>query len=506
MEIIAQQLNFSQSLPLVVGNVDYEELVETFQIIDEMLIRLKLDAPVVIDFLEIFEKKEKENAKKRGYHFSEFTYKQKIEIQDIARIAFRCAIARTLTGESYRKFTAHLAESGLLQNFCTINNIVKIKVPSKSKLQKYENYIGKKRIKNIVREVFINVSNDTGAIALGLEKKLSIEDLYMDSTCIKANIHFPVDWLLLRDAIKTLMLAVKIIRREGLKHRMDEPESFLKEINKLSMKMTFSRRKKKVKRERKRILREMLKLARRVEGHALRHRDLLLKNKEKTALCDGEIEQIIMRINNILEQLPKAIHQAYERIIGERLVKNNEKIFSLYDADINIMVRNKADAKIEFGNKLLLVEQADGLIVDWDFFKNKMPSDYVLLKPSIKRIKKNYPKKKLNSLTSDRGFDSASNKKFLGEIKNYICPKNVIELSSMMKDSDFAEKQKRRGSTEARIGILKNNFIGKPLRSKGFASRDQSVALCVLTHNLWVLARKIAKIKFQQSQTEKKIA
>ena len=70
-----------------------------------------------------------------------------------------------------------------------------------------------------------------------------------------------------------------------------------------------------------------------------------------------------------------------------------------------------------------------------------------------------------------------------------MCPKSVKELSERMQDEDFRLNQKRRSQTEARIGILKNEFLGKPLRRKGFDSREHGVAWAVLAHNLWVVAR-----------------
>ena len=38
----------------------------------------------------------------------------------------------------------------------------------------------------------------------------------MDTTCLEANVHHPVDWLLLKDIGVTLLKAVGLIRREGL--------------------------------------------------------------------------------------------------------------------------------------------------------------------------------------------------------------------------------------------------------------------------------------------------
>ena len=68
------------------------------------------------------------------------------------------------------------------------------------------------------------------------------------------------------------------------------------------------------------------------------------------------------------------------------------------------------------------------------------------------------------------------------------CPRGVDELRQRLKDARFVELQKRRGQTEGRIGIMKNDFLGRPLRSKGFEHRKLAVAWAVLGHNLWLLA------------------
>ena len=59
------------------------------------------------------------------------------------------------------------------------------------------------------------------------------------------------------------------------------------------------------------------------------------------------------------------------------------------------------------------------------------------------------------------------------------------------KEPEFILHQTRRSQTEGRIGIFKNAYLGRPLRSKGFEHKENTVVWCVLTHNLWVLARMI---------------
>ena len=45
----------------------------------------------------------------------------------------------------------------------------------------------------------------------------------MDTTCLEANVHFPTDWVLLRDAARTVMKATILIRKRGICERMEAP-------------------------------------------------------------------------------------------------------------------------------------------------------------------------------------------------------------------------------------------------------------------------------------------
>ena len=40
-----------------------------------------------------------------------------------------------------------------------------------------------------------------------------------------------------------------------------------------------------------------------------------------------------------------------------------------------MIVRGKAGEEVEFGNLLVLGEQIDGLIMDWELFKEQAPAD-----------------------------------------------------------------------------------------------------------------------------------
>ena len=80
----------------------------------------------------------------------------------------------------------------------------------------------------------------------------------------------------------------------------------------------------------------------------------LKTRRHETELSKVQAQQIISRMEGVLEQLPVAIKQAHKRIIGGRRIANEEKILSFYDDTVNVIVRGKAGANVEFGNELWL--------------------------------------------------------------------------------------------------------------------------------------------------------
>jgi hypothetical protein len=191
--------------------------------------------------------------------------------------------------------------------------------------------------------------------------------------------------------------------------------------------------------------------------------------------------------------LPAAVKQADERIIGERQVANDEKLLSLFEPDIHVIVRGKADAEVEFGNLLVLGEQSDGLIIDWELFKEEVPADLRLVRPSVEMVESGL-QLSLKSLVTDRGFDNKMNVKWLEERGTFagLCPRDPRALREAMKDQHFAQAQRHRAQTEGRIAIFKNGFLGRPMRAKGFANRALRVVWGVLNARFMGDRREIA--------------
>jgi hypothetical protein len=496
-QLIPITLPLPPRLPTIEGNVDYRHFRDQLLQIDHLLLRSGLEHQFIATSVEDWLAKRQPGSKPPSA-------KAQARFELHCRRALRCNIARVLLGESYRPFAARLADSPVLQYFCGLGEVDRVRVPSKSVLQRYDQWCPESRVRQLVAQLLRTAHRQPETIALS--EPLDLEAYFVDSCCVKANIHFPVDWVLLRDATRTLMKAVRLIRDQGLKHRMEEPEVFLRRMNRRCIEMAQARTKFESQRKRKKILRRIDRLVGIVRQHAVRYRALLDEKWEQTDWTRAQTEQVLRRMDQVLELLPKARKQARQRILQGEPMDNADKLLSLYEVDARVITRRKAEALVEFGNTLLLAENPQGLLLDWELFRETAPADARLLVRSLDRVQQIFgqaPK----AAGSDRGFDSQPNQAALAEreIYNGLCPRSPKELARRNESWKFRRLQQRRAQTEARIAIFKNNFLGRPLRSKGFASRHLSVAWAVLTHNLWVLAR-LRQVEIKTQAEAKQLA
>lgn len=465
-----------QVLPTIEGNLDYRLLRDQLLRIDELLRLSGLEGLLLRkDLQRWLARCPNPSPKAQRNH------------QLHCCRALRCNIARVLLQEDYRGLAARLADSPLLQYFCGLSQVLCITVPSKSTLQRYDQWWPQAEVRQVIDQLVGLAA--TSPQKLHLAQEVDLHSAFMDSTCLGANIHYPVDWVLLRDSTRTLMKAIKLIRNHGLKHRMPAPESFLTQINKLCIQMTHVSRKDDSQRYRKRTLRQMDKVVGIVRRHAERYRDLLEQQWSQTDWTEAQAQQVSRRMNQVLEQLPQARKQARQRILQGQAVPNEEKILSLYEPDVQVIVRKKAGAEVEFGNTLFLAENPQGLILDWQLFRQSAPSDSAIMPQSVGRMEKVFGP--LEAVTADRGFDSELNRAGLAadRIYNGICPRSPELLKERNRSWKFKWLQRRRGQTEARVSIIKHVFLGGRTHSKGFEHRELTVTWSVLVHNLWVLAR-----------------
>ncbi len=502
------QIDFRPAPTPVYGCKHYREHRETLETIDDILTRSGLDHTMI----ELALKKRRETILQEQDRLGD---RNQFIRHTLAAWRVRILLP-LLKATSLREIEKDLAANGLHQWFCHIGNFGSVKPPSKSTVGRYKNWFEIDELKAasnmLVRKAASEPENydpelESAVNLLGFEFPSCLTEVWFDSTCLKPNIHFPVDWVMLTDCVKTLMKAVANIRKHGLLNRMAAggPAAFIRDVNQISINMSNCRRQKNSKNKRKKIFRELKAMTRTVTLHATRHKTLLLENLERSDLSEAQAQCIITRIDGVLQKLPQAISQANERIIGERKVETKDKLHSIYEPDTQIIVRGKSGAEVEFGNKLHIVENREGLILGWNLQK-KLKSDTPELENLITLIEGNTGEV-ITRMCGDRGYVSKSKQTRIGKsrpgIKDHITPKNPFELREKMKDMEFRDSQKRRAQTEGRIGIIKNVYLNGRSLSKGLQSRRQEMSWIMLAHNLNKLAQKrIAEQKAREQKRE----
>jgi len=500
-ETISFQEALRQPLPTVTGSTEYRKEEELLKRIDHILVNTKLE-----DFflLQCFNQRQTEQETARQINSQQMPGGEQASSPKTkndggrenflrnCRQALRCNILKNRIGTSFRHFGCLLAMSPLYQWFCKVENFAGVEVPSKSTLQKYSVILPAEELEKTLILLAEALADAARAEEIGIERELDLSVGWVDSTCLQANIHFPVDWVLLRDATRSLLGSIETIRRHGLLHRIGKPSEIMGQINADCMAMAAAgKKKKKGKQERKKRFRGLDRRAKTVEEHGKRYRQLLDEEWDKTDLSRAQAEVILRRMDKVLGQLPEARRQARERIIGGRKVKSGEKILSLFESDLHVIVRNKAGARVEFGNSLFLVETVEGFILHHELLKDASPGDGAWLQNNAGKIKE-ISGGLLEKLVGDRGFSGKKTAAKLDQenIIDNTCPKSPGELEKKFgEDAAFAAALKRRGQTEGRVAILKNIFLEEVPRSKGFENRRLQVAWAVLSHNLWVAAR-----------------
>lgn len=471
---LSYQLPLRPALPNVYASKDYRDEVAVYKAIDDVIVALGLD----LQFVRLVEPDGKASAGRVKFLVS----------------AFRVLLVDFLEGApSLRGLSRRLADSRLLQWFCGLEEFGETTAPSKSTIGRMRGLVSADEVRELGSQLLGACGDAVQAAGLGLEEPCDMSEAWYDATCLEANVHYPTDWVLMVDATKTLMKSIARLREAGTRHRMPVgPDEFRREMNRLCLDMSQLRGKRNGKKRKKKVLSKMVKLVRRAANQARKHLDRLAADPAGCTIKPGHQRVLRERVESVLDQLPEAIRQAEERILREGSVESAEKILSFYEGEIHVVKRKKGIYSSEFGNVLLVGEQRDGLLVDLEL-RQENDADVTLLKGGVERTEA-ATGVKLKMACADRGFHSAENEAWLEErgTRSEVCPRGKRAPGGKLEEKQFAEAQRRRAQTEGRISILKRVIMGGRVRVKGFANRVRAVAWAQISHNLWVLGRKLA--------------
>ncbi len=304
----------------------------------------------------------------------------------------------------------------------------------------------------------------------------------MDTTVYETNIHYPTDSSLLWDSFRTLARLIRIVQKElpqlGLDHRFHD-----KKVKKL---VTFiarnaSSKSKKTQRKVKQTYAALIQRVSWIHGVG-----------RQVENCLTQAGYIVEELSHCVPLVARIVDQADRRVLKGETLPPDEKLYSLFEAHTELIVRGKAGKPIEFGHKILVAQTGEKFIHHYAVMEKRI-EDKELLIPAVnahKNLFGHYPE----VLSTDKGFYESMQQIEGLEKKIPVVSiakkgrRNQAEYERETSEA-FIDGQRFRAGSEGSISVLKRAFkLGKCF-FKGFKNYAASVGFAVLCHNLVLLTR-----------------
>jgi IS5 family transposase len=393
----------------------------------------------------------------------------------------RVLIVKQVEGLDYRDAVVRVDDSAFLRKFVKIDNGLMMDFTTLCKM-----------FKAIRSQTWKKVNEILKAYALEAEK-ISGEQLRRDTTVYEANIHYPTDSSLMWDTYNVLGRFIERVR-EVDSDLVGEQRLRTKDVKKIYFQINRqSSKKKKAKKWLKSAYRALLGHVEKILAWADEVCDAIRRTcKEYTFEVDVYLRGLVHEYEKYIPLGLQVMNQAERRVLHGESVPNDEKIFSIFEPHVELIIRGKAGKDVEFGHVVNLQQVSEKFITGYDVFEKK-PVEHELVDPTLDRHLASfgaYPE----VYSDDKGAYESMDK--LRELEESIrvvgiCKKGKRNAAEEEREHAPAFKlaQKFRAGIEGTISFLKRVLgLGKCMY-RSFQTFKASVGCIVFAHNLLVLAR-----------------
>jgi len=204
---------------------------------------------------------------------------------------------------------------------------------------------------------------------------------------------------------------------------------------------------------------------------------------------------------------------ARRRVLLGEIVPNEDKIFSIYEPHTELIKRGKQPNPIQFGHKVLVIEDGAGFICHYAVAANGV-LDQDMLVPAMTELQERMCGK-IESASFDRGFHTPENQKQLAGLVPHPClPKKGQKLGRQQQEDatvEFREARQSHPGVESAIGALQAGNGQERCRDKSKLGYERYVGLGILGRNLHVLGKILlaqdnAECESAKSKRKKRVA
>ncbi len=182
---------------------------------------------------------------------------------------------------------------------------------------------------------------------------------------------------------------------------------------------------------------------------------------------------------------------AWRRVMDGEKVPNPQKLFSLFEPDTELIKRGKAAHPVQYGHRLLVIEDAAGFICHHKVIPLHVEERQIVVDEmaTLQQRLQN----QIRRASFDRGFHSPKNQEGLASIVQHPClPQTGMHQSAEQQSTasvEFRESQRRHSGVESAIGALQSGNGLNRSRDHSRLGYERYVALGVLGRNLLTLGK-----------------
>jgi IS5 family transposase len=389
----------------------------------------------------------------------------------------------------YESLCAEVSDSISWRRFCRID--IDGRVPHPTTLMKITTRCG---------EQVVEALNDA-LLAKAVEAKLvKTGKVRADTTVVSANVEYPTDSGLLANAVAKIGKLVRRIKAAGGASRTrfrDRSRSAMTKVHSIGAKLRLrgAQAKEEAQATVLRITGELAGLAQRSTVAAER----VLTNARRAlhrvaGRARGRLRRAINELATTITRTRRVVTQTRRRLAGDK-PDSASRIVSLHDPDARPIVKGRLGKPVEFGYKAQVVDNEDGVVLDYTVEEGN-PPDAPQLAPAIKRVKQRTgtaPRK----VAADRGYGEAKVERDLEDlgVKTVVIPRKGQPGQARRQHEhapSFRRLTKWRTGSEGRISHLKHRYSWNRTLMHGHGRTAIWCGHGVLAHNLVKITRLAA--------------
>jgi IS5 family transposase len=291
---------------------------------------------------------------------------------------------------------------------------------------------------------------------------IKLDKVRTDTTVVPANVCYPTDSGLLSKGVAKLARSVAALKALGLGRRTsfrDRTRSVRRRAH--SIGAWLRRRSDEAHSE---VLKTTGEIAGIAEASLVEARQLARNARRSLARAGKAAPRKALFLLSELEAtcsvLEQVIDQTRTRLSGE-VPDGSKRIVSLHDTEARPIRKGRLGKPVEFGQKVQVTDNSDGIVLDLAVFEGN-PPDARLLAPAIGRIAARFARVP-RAVTADRGYGEASVELELGSfgVKTVAIPRKGRpgpRRQATERARAFRSLVKWRTGSEGRISSLKRSW------------------------------------------------